>query len=274
VSLRSGTSGAALAVATAIGAVSALGAEPALPIPVLVCQQTIGNEALRFVARAHKAARRCLEDEARGRPCDAAKRDAAIADAEAKLARRYASRCDAAALASLGFPGSCSDPEGAPFTVAELTTCVVASHRETVGTAVATALPGEPGPFAGAALGCRRAIGGAAEQFLTKRLRARQSCRNDQLSGAIDPAVACGAAPPSGAGTGHRPTDRRLETAGARLAKDLARRCTDVPLAVLGFPGQCADADGPPFALVDLTTCLRDGHAGLADLSFALEYPE
>lgn len=249
-------------------------AEPTLPIPVLVCQQTIGNEARRFVTRVHGAERRCGDDRARGLACDAARRDDAVATAQLKLGRLYAARCGAIALGDLGFPARCDDPDGAPFTVGELHACVDGSHRAGVATAIAAAYPESGAPLAGAALACQRALGVAAERFLAQRLRARQSCRNDQLSGAVAAAVACDAeAPPAGPGTGHRPTDRRLAVAAERLATQLARRCETVALAELGFPGACSDPDGPPFSLADLSTCLRDGHRAVADALFALEYP-
>ena len=86
--------------------------------------------------------------------------------------------------------------------------------------------------------------------------------------------VACDAdPPPAGPGTGHRPTDRRLSGADERLATQLARRCEDVTLADLGYPGACPDPDGPPFMLTDLAACLLDGHRAIADALFASEYP-
>ena len=125
-------------------------AEPTLPIPVLVCQQTIGNEALRFVTRVHGAERRCRDDRARGLGClhpdgcDEARRDDAVATARLKLTRLYESRCGAIALTDLGFPAACDDADGPPFTVTELRDCIDGSHRAAVAVAIAAAYPEEP----------------------------------------------------------------------------------------------------------------------------------
>jgi len=70
----------------------------------------------------------CRDADARGQGCDPARRDAAIADAAAKLARRSEPRCDAVTLESLGFPEACDDPDGAPFTLADLVACLRDGH--------------------------------------------------------------------------------------------------------------------------------------------------
>ncbi len=241
-----------------------------IPIPELVCQQSAGNESLRFVKRVHLAERRCADAVAAGALCDEARRDADVARAAAQLAKLVASRCGDVVLEHLGFPALCTDPGGAPFVAAELASCLEDSHQTRVAAAIARAYPGAPAPLAGAALRCQRTIGGAAEKSLGQRLRARESCRNDQLSGAIDQAIACGG---EAGATGHTATDRRLVTAATRPIEQVARKCTGVVLEDLGFPGACGDLDGPPFTLADLQNCIAGGVAVAADEMFAFEYP-
>jgi len=119
---------ASLAVGVLLVPSPAPAAEPIVPIDLLLCQQAIGKEALRFVKRVHKAWRICRDADTRGQGCDPARRDAAIADAAAKLARRSEPRCDAVTLESLGFPEACDDPDGAPFTLADLVACLRDGH--------------------------------------------------------------------------------------------------------------------------------------------------
>jgi hypothetical protein len=264
--------GPAIAIGIALLALAEPAPADALTVPELICQQSLGKEALRFVKHAHKEHRRCEDAKATGQLCDEVRRDAEIAEARDKLGRKLDGRCDGIMLEHLGFPAACDDPNGAPFTVAELAACLDASHLSRVETAIATAYPGSPAPLDGPELKCQRTLGNAAGQLLAKRLRARQSCLNDQLSGRIAPDVDC-RAEPSGAGTGHAKTDRRLLAATSRLADLLARGCADAGLELLGFPGACADPDGAPFTLANLDVCIHDGHVVIAEEILDVEYP-
>jgi len=245
----------------------------ALTVPELLCQQSIGKESLRFVKRVEKAGRRCADAQAQGALCDEVRRNAEIADAQAKLEQKLAAACGAITLESLGFPGACDDPDGSPFTVPALGTCIEASHQSRVDAVMSTSYPGAPNPLAGDDARCQAAIGSAGRHLVVKRLRARQSCRNDQLSGRLGSGVDCRAEPaPGGAGTGDSKTDRRLATALSRADALLARGCAGVTLEDLGFVGMCVDADGAPFTLVDLQSCVR-GYLLDADAMLAVEYP-
>jgi hypothetical protein len=264
--------GRAIAVPLAFLALAAPAPADALTVPELICQQSLGKEALRFVKLAHKEHRRCEDAKAAGQLCDEGRRTADIAEALEKLRRKLEGRCDGIVLEHLGFPANCADLDGAPFTVADLGSCLDASHRFRIVAAIATAYPGNPAPLDGAELKCQRAIGNAAGQLLAKRLRARQSCLNDQLSGRIAPDVDC-RAEPGGAGTGHAKTDRRLLSASDRLVDLLARGCADAAIESLGFPGSCADPDGAPFTLANLEACIHHGHVVIAEEMLAVEYP-
>ena len=245
----------------------------ALTVPELLCQQSIGKEALRFVQHVQKAERRCADADAIGQTCDEAKRDADVAAALEKLVQRLAGRCDGIALEQLGFPASCDDADGSPFTTADLAACIDSSHRALIAGALAVAYPGAPATLAGDDARCQRAIGVAATRLVEKRLRARQSCSNDQLSGRIALSVDCRADPaPQGPGTGHAKTDRRLLTAAAHADVVIARGCAGVALEDLGFPGLCADPGGAPFTVGDLQGCVRDDASQRADELLDIEY--
>jgi hypothetical protein len=266
--------GALPIVSATVALALAPAAARALTVPELICQQSIGKESLRLVKTLDKASRRCHDAEVEGKPCDAARLDAEVAAALQKLERRLGARCGAIVLEHLGFPGLCGDPGGPPFTAADLAACVGVSHRARVAAALATAYPDRPGPLDPAEARCQRAIGGGGGHLVAKRLRARQSCLNDQLSGRIGPAVDCRAEPaPAGPGSGNTRTDRRLTTAESRLARLLARGCAGVALEALGFPGACADPGDPPFTLEDLHACVVERQAAAADAMLAIEYP-
>ncbi len=247
----------------------------ALTVQELVCQQSIGKESLRFLTRAQKVSRVCEDAEAGGGTCDSLDLEAAIAAAAERLVAKLAFRCGPPiVLEHLGFPGLCSDDTGAPFDVADLTGCLEAAHRATIELTIAGEYPGAPGTLEAGALRCQRTIGGAGTRFLARRVRSRQSCLNDQLSGRIAADVDCRAqVPPAGPGTGAAKTDRRLAAATARLEDLLVRDCAAIDLGALGFPAGCPDAGGPPFTIDDLVACIRDGHADAADDLIDVEYP-
>jgi hypothetical protein len=253
-----------------------LGPAPAsaLTLAELTCQETIGTASLRFAKRVHLAELHCENATASGRTCDTAGRDAVIGDAAHKLGDRLATRCADVQLEQLGFPGTCTDANGAPFTEPELAVCMRDSHQSGVVTAVGVEYPPRPAALDGDPLQCQRKIGNAAARFLKQKLKYRQRCRDGQLRGSVGASVNCrNEIPPGGPGTGDAITDERIAGAMAKLDDQVGNACQGVTLEDLGFPGSCADADGPPFSVADLQRCLEDTHEQIADAMFAVEYP-
>src|SRR6185369_16180952 len=96
--------------------------------PDAKCQVGIGDAAQDFVTNKLSARTNCLDGQASGTipasvDCRAevppgtgdATTDQAIAQAQANFARALRQACGKTTLENLGFPGSCSDPDGGRF---------------------------------------------------------------------------------------------------------------------------------------------------------------
>jgi hypothetical protein len=109
------------------------------------CQRKIGNAGLRFIKQKLKYRQRCRNGQLRatigpGVDCAAeippagpgtgdADTDARIASALAKLTQQLANACEGLALEDVGFPGECVDPDGPPFSLADLEQCIATTHE-------------------------------------------------------------------------------------------------------------------------------------------------
>jgi len=246
----------------------------ALTSAELKCQQAIGKEGTRYAKKRHRALRTCEDAQVTGQTCDTGKRDQQITMAEGRLAQQLAGRCTGVVLENLGFPGTCPDPSGPPFTAQDLTACIRDTHAARVDMAIATEYPTLPGGPTSAEEQCQKRIGIAGERFIASKMKHRSKCLNDQLKGKLGPSVNCRAqVPPNGSGTGDSRTDSRIQKAITKLRSQIASKCSGIVLENLGFPGMCSDPDGPPFSTANLQDCIEDGHEQKADEMVNIEYP-
>ncbi len=213
----------------------------------LKCQTAIGIETRRFVDLRHEAQVLCQNA---GDGCNTERRDRAIARAGDRLATVLGRKCGGVDLGALHFPGKCDDADGAPFSVDNLVACITESQERGIDAILAvvggSADRGHPRR-------CLRNIRRQAQTFTERKLRARTRCLDLQVKGKIAPfpEVDCRGDVP----TGHRKTDRLINKATARLFDVLRRRCGQVDLEALGFPGACPAGAGT-FALADLQDCV------------------
>jgi len=103
---------------------------------------------------------------------------------------------------------------------------------------------------------CQRGTINATEAYLSATMNARQACFQGTLDGSLPSTLDCLA--PAAATTGDDATDTKLRRAESDLSQTLAAKCTGVVLENLGFPGFCADADGPPFTVLDHELCILE----------------
>lgn len=73
--------------------------------------------------------------------------------------------------------------------------------------------------------------------------------------------------------TGDPDVDRRLRAAEAGMTRRILTHCTNVDLAVLGYPGFCPDPNGPPYDTFDHNKCLLDRSKKLGTLLLDVEHP-
>lgn len=121
-----------------------------------------------------------------------------------------------------------------------------------------------PRPLSADLAKCQVKIARAASRFASRKLALLQKCRKQRNRGKI---------------TGSCPdakTVEKIAAAAAKVAKSLARRCTDAmitsaPPAGLGLdacPGPPAACQGPIAGLADLAACLRCTHEFKVDCIF------
>lgn len=233
------------------------------------CLERVAQESRNFAAGAHEAIVACNNDLVSDRSCHQTQRDRKIGILAESLSKTLRTHCHDGDLAVLGFPGSCPAADGA-FSVEDLITCLLASHRMRIDAAVAIEYP-TLDARTGNDERCQRVIGRQGQIFIERKLRARTRCLELQAKGklATAPTIQCLAEVPSlgGPGSGHARTDKLIEQAIASLRDHVRRRCREVDLAILGFPGSCAvgTVRGNGFGIDALAQCLVTSHEAAAD---------
>ncbi len=116
------------------------------------CQSTIGGEGRRFMSRKQRARNRCLDRQLRhpsSVDCRAevppgtgdASTDQEILQAANRLADKLVRACRDTTLESLGFPGSCVDPDGGTFSLENLKACILVTHEAKVDALLSITYP-------------------------------------------------------------------------------------------------------------------------------------
>ncbi|TMA78132.1 MAG: hypothetical protein E6J72_14785, partial [Deltaproteobacteria bacterium] len=127
--------------------------------PDAKCQVGIANATQDFITSKLQARSNCLDEQAAGTisasiDCRAEvppgtgdpQTDQAIAQAQANLAANLQQACGKTQLEHLGFPGSCSDPDGGSFSVGNLQDCLLTTLENAVDTFINFEYPPPGGP--------------------------------------------------------------------------------------------------------------------------------
>ncbi|TMA83135.1 MAG: hypothetical protein E6J72_00800, partial [Deltaproteobacteria bacterium] len=171
--------------------------DAALTTDAIRCQKAIGHETARYAQRIHSETVQCNNDLVQGRSCNTAARDAAIARALSALNRTLLLKCFGIPLEALGFPGSCSGPDGGVFTPSNLVSCITDAVQSQVDMAVVVEYP-DLQTLSDAGAHCQSTIGGEGRLFMSRKERARNRCLNRQLRNPSS--VDCRAEVPPGTG--------------------------------------------------------------------------
>jgi len=111
-----------------------------------------------------------------------------------------------------------------------------------------------------AEMGCQASIAKEAAQFAERKHEAILRRCNSNILGGVD----CDPTQP----------DSRIARSQAKLVQNVTRRCQNVALESLAFPGACANPGGGQFSVEKLTACLVESHEARVDMAIALEYPD
>jgi Big-like domain-containing protein len=238
----------------------------------LECQSVIGDAGRAFAAARLKILVACNNRVVAGGTCDATRRDRLTASASHALIRRIVGACSGAALADLGFPGSCPDANAGSFSVDDLWLCIENAHVNGADAASVIQYP-QIQTLLRDERRCQRGLGRAASAFIAENMRLRGRCLDAQLRGAIPETVHCRAeVQPYGPGTGDTRLDGALMQATARLFSRLSDACVGANVAALGFPGPCPAPLGD-LDLGDVQHCVRATHQQLCNQMLDNEYP-
>ena len=135
----------------------------------------------------------------------------------------------------------------ATFTLASVFTFVLALGASTNAVALT---PAE--------IGCQQTVGHESGRFGERKHDAILRCNNDVAQGQT-------------CNTAHR--DAEIDRASRVLERKIQRKCKNVTLSNLGFPGGCPDPDGGDFSVDNLAACIHDAVESRVDMALMIEYP-
>lgn len=238
----------------------------------LRCQSAIGEAGREFAAARLKTIVACRNMIVGGDACDTARPGRVIAEAEQALFRRILAACSDAALADLGFPGTCVDASGGSFVVDDVATCLRQRGIDATDRAVAFEYP-ELHVLIGNQRRCQRGLARAGSAFIAENMRIRTRCLDARLAGMLPETVDCRAeVDPYGLGTADARTDRAVMHATARLFSRIAEACFRADLGALGFPASCPPVLGD-LSVDDVQRCVRATHQESSTQMLDAEYP-
>jgi hypothetical protein len=220
------------------------------------CRRSLARAGDRYRKTHLREWQRCFESEVRGLSCDAGRRDAALADAEAALRSTLGGAADRACAgadvtpSSLGHGTSCPAPCASVtlFGAADLAECSLCLAEQldaaALGAAYGAQLPAVPGTLPGGAADCQRSLAKAATALAASWAKARLRCERRNAAGKRPP-VDCS-------------TDPALAKASERARREIARCENLVPLE------GCAEAGDTDAVRVCLEDALERPSAGFA----------
>jgi hypothetical protein len=187
--------------------------------------------------------------------------DERLRNAQAKILADITSACLATNLEILGFPATCEDADGPPFTAFDLETCVRDTSDKVIDELIEIEQPRLLSVYPNPERNCQADISQKASKLFINEFDARSNCAYKQLNRTIDLTVDCRAeASRLAPNTGHGSTDSSIVSAHNKVLRDLANACGGISLDLLGFPNQCPVEDTGDFTLASLIECLFDSH--------------
>ncbi len=223
---------------------------------------------IRLIGGQVNAATNCIDGRGDGR---LARRLDAI---EKRIGRTFPNRCNAADLVPLGFPGSCTDLNGAPFDTRDLQACIRDEGAAIVSEVLRAAYPPGRAISSTPQRACVRGVGRKAVFMFRESLQARVRCLAREERGTLGDVVECRAdIPPYGPGTGDRYTDSRIERAYTAVLAGVSGVCSGQDVSQFGYGDDCIEIDPPPFTENDLKSCVFDRNRALLPAFVELAFP-
>lgn len=189
--------------------------------------------------------------------------DERLRAAQAKILSDIATGCLTVELANLGFPGTCEDPDGAPFTAFDLELCMRGASDNVIDRLLGVEQPEVERIYELAERNCQASISRKASKMFTNEFDARATCSFKQLNRSILEIenVDCRAEVERDMpGTGHTPTDDDIIAAHNKVLRELSNDCRSIDLVGIGFPNECPFVEGNIFPLFSLVECLFESH--------------
>lgn len=225
------------------------------------CRTSVARAGKRYRKLHLGAWQRCFEEETRGLTCDADRRNAQLAKAEAALRKSLGGASDRACIGadvtpvSLGHGTSCPAPCASItlFDAGDLADCDLCLAEKLDGAALAAAFgalpPSVPDTLPVGAAACQRALTKAASGLAAGWTRARERCEKKNASGKRPP-VDCSA-------------DPALAKTSQKALRTIARCKGPAPLA------GCAEAgDDPASVLACFEDLLAEPAAGFVGAAY------
>lgn len=164
----------------------------------------------------------------------------------------------------LGYPGFCPIDTVGGYSPIDHEVCILIASDDVVDVlfGIEHPTPIAP-PLTSAERACGDTIGRKASRMFVNEVEARNTCQMKQLEQDLPapPAVNCREEVERFApGTGDTSTDNDILTAHNKVLREIANACGAVDLDHLAFPGECTDAQGVEFAVVDVVECMYATH--------------
>jgi hypothetical protein len=247
---------------------------PVLTADELRCQRLLKNAANQYVNNVFVIRNDCLLEQMKGtialaNDCRASvdngtgdtATDDALRSAQAKILADITSACLAVDLDVLGFPATCDDGDGPPFTAFELETCVRVTSDQVIDELINIEQPPLESVYPNPERNCQADISQKASKLFVNEFDARSNCAYKQINSTIDLTVDCRAEESRLApNTGHASTDNSIVSAHNKVLRDLANSCGGISLDLLGFPNECPEEDTGDYTLSSLIECLFETH--------------
>jgi hypothetical protein len=249
---------------------------PFLTTAELRCQRLTNKATTLYLNNVFNARRDCYVEQMKGAlplandcraPIDEGTgledTDERLRSAQAKILSDIATTCLTVDLAVLGFPGTCEDPDGAPFTAFDLELCIRNASDEITDTLLGIENPEVEFVYELPQRNCQAAISRKSSKLFINEFTARANCSYKQLNRNIlelDNVDCRAEAEREAPETRHTPTDDDIISAHNKVLRELANDCRSIDLQGIGFPNECPSGAGNVFPLFSLVECLFVSH--------------
>ena len=250
---------------------------PTLSPEELDCQNATFVGSTTYVQQVFAARHDCFLDTMTNAPegidCGAHLEDGGTGDAAIDTRLQQAAevlsdtldaQCAGLSFASLGYPGFCPIDIVGEYTSIDHQVCILLASDDVIDVlfGIEHPTPIDP-PLTTSESGCGDTIGRKSSRMFVNEVEARNNCQMKQLEQDLPapPAVNCREEVERFApGTGDTPTDNDIVTAHNKVLREIANACGAVDLKLLAFPGECTDAQGVEFTVIDVVECMYATH--------------